>query len=133
MLCEAPTFGTNGRFGSPGKKISINFSKADKKICLSLLYNVDNSYLFFNEKTILITFKAENKRVNFPIQFCVESISNGFSATESREVSLNENVYDFSIEDNSINKSDILNFHKYVINEDSIKLLALLCKSLLYY
>ena len=62
------------------KKISINFSKADKKNCLSLLYNVDNSYLFFNEKKTLKKLKAENKSVNFPIQFCVESISNGFSA-----------------------------------------------------
>ena len=80
MLGESPTFGTNGRFGSPEKKISINFSKADKKNCLSLLYNVDNSYLFFNEKKTLKKLKAENKSVNFPIQFCVESISNGFSA-----------------------------------------------------
>ena len=40
-------------------------------------------------------FKAENKNANFPTQFCLEIISNRFSATESREVSLNENMYDF--------------------------------------
>ena len=60
---------------------------------LSLHYNADNSYLFVNENEI---FKADNKNVNFPTQFCLWSVSNGFSAIESREVSLNRNVYDFS-------------------------------------
>ena len=43
------------------------------------------------------------------------SISNRFSATEFREVSLNENVHDFSIDYNSVNKSDILLIHKYLM------------------
>ena len=54
-------------------------------------------------------FKADNKNKNFPTQFCLGSISNGFSATKSREVSLNGNVYDFSVDYNSIHKSNILN------------------------
>ena len=76
---------------------------------MSLHYNADNSYLFVNGKEIF-KFKAdENKNVNFPTQFCLRSISNGFSATESRAVSLNGNVYDFSVDYNSIEKSAILN------------------------
>ena len=43
-------------------------------------------------------FKADNKNFNFPTQFCLRSISNGFSATESREVYLNGNVYDFLVD-----------------------------------
>ena len=86
VLGEGPTFGINGRFGSPEKKFSINLSKANKKFCLSLNYNADTSSLFVNEKEIF-TFKADNKNVNFPSQFCLESISNGFSTTETREVS----------------------------------------------
>ena len=66
-------------------------------------------YLFVNGKEIL-KFKTDNKNINFPTQFCLRSISNGFSATESREVSLKENVYDFSVAYNSIAKSDILKF-----------------------
>ena len=62
---------------------SINFSKAKKKICFSLHRNVENSYLFVNRKEIL-KFKAGNKNVNFTTQFCLGSISNGLSATESR-------------------------------------------------
>ena len=40
-------------------------------------------------------------------------MSNGFSVTESREVPLNGYVYDFSVDYNSIVKSDVLNIHKY--------------------
>ena len=76
-------------------------------------YNVDNSYLFANEKEIF-KFKAGNENVNYPTQFCLGSISNGFNPTESREVSLNRNVYDFSVDYNSIDKSDILNINKYL-------------------
>ena len=50
MLHEGPTFVINGIFGSPKKKCSINFSRANTKLYLSLHYNVDNSYLFVNGK-----------------------------------------------------------------------------------
>ena len=50
VLGEGPTFGTNGNFGSPEKKFSINFSKANTKFYLSLHYNDDNSYLLVNGK-----------------------------------------------------------------------------------
>ena len=75
---------------------------------MSLHCNADNSYFFVNGKEI---FKADNKNINFPTQFCLGSISNGFSAAESREVSLYGNVYDLSVDYNSIDKSDILNIH----------------------
>ena len=75
---------------------------------MSFHYNADNSYLFLNGKEI-VKFKDDNKNVNFPTQFCLGSISNGFRNTESREVSLNENVYDFSVDKSSIDKYDILN------------------------
>ena len=60
----------------------------------------------FNGKDI-IKFKAGNKIVNMLTQFCLESISDGFSATESKEVSLNGKVFDFSVDYSSIDKSDI--------------------------
>ena len=61
------------------KRFGINFSKAIKKFCLSLHYNADKSCLFVNGKGIF-KFKADNKNVNFGTQFCLGSISNGFSA-----------------------------------------------------
>ena len=97
MLGEGPTPGINGSFGSPEKEFSINISKVRTKFCLGLHYRHDNSYLFANRKEI-IKFKASDKTVNFLTQFCLGSIPNGFGATEFREVSLKENVYDFLVD-----------------------------------
>ena len=75
--------------------------------------------MFVNGKEIS-EFKADNKNVNFPTWFCLGRTSDGFNTTESREVSLNGNVYDFSVDYNSIDKSDILNIRKYLITKDYI-------------
>ena len=53
--------------------------------------------------------KANIESVNFSTQFCLPSIFNGLSAIESRELSLNENVYESSVNYNSVDSSDILN------------------------
>ena len=52
-LGEGPTYVINGSFGSPEKHFSIIFTKANTNFCLSLHYNVDNSYLFVNGKKFL--------------------------------------------------------------------------------
>ena len=52
ILGEGPTSDINDSFGSPEKKISINFSEANTKFCLRFHYNGDNSYLFVNRKEI---------------------------------------------------------------------------------
>ena len=70
---------------------------------MSLHYNSDKSYLFVKGEKLI--FKSDSKNVNFPTQFCLWSISNEFINIESREVSLNENSYDFSFDYNSIDKS----------------------------
>ena len=48
-------------------------------------------------------------------------MSNGFSATESRDISLSGNLYDFSAAYNSIDTSNILNIHKNLMNKNNIK------------
>ena len=83
-------------------------------------YNADDSYLYVNGKEIF-KFKANNKNVNFLTQFGLGSISNGFIATESKEVSLNGNVFDFSVSYNSIDKSDVLDIHKYLMTRINTK------------
>ena len=120
ILGEGPTYDIHGSFGSPEKKFNINFTKASTKLCLSLHYNADNSHLFVNGKEIF-KFKDDNKNVSFPNQFCLGSISNGFSNTKSREVYLNGKVYDFSVDYNSVDKSDTLNIHKYLMTKNNIK------------
>ena len=87
ILGEGSTYVINGSFESPEKKFNIDFTKANTKFCLNLHYNADYSYLFVNKKE-LFKFKADNKNIKFPNQFCLGSISNGFSNTEYREVTL---------------------------------------------
>ena len=65
--------------------------------------------------------KPTIKVLTFPTQFCLGNISNGFSATESREVSLNGNVYNFSVDYNSIDKSDILKIRQYLMTKNNRK------------
>ena len=59
--------------------------------------------MFVNGKKYL-SLKPAINMLNFQI---FRSISNRFSATELREVSLNGNVYDVSVDYNSIDKSEI--------------------------
>ena len=120
ILDEGPTFAIYGSFGSPEKKVSINSTKANTKFCLGLHYKVENSFLFVNGREIF-KFQADNKNVNFSTRFCLGSISDGFSATESREVSLGGNVYDFSVGYHSIDKSDMLNVEKHLMTKNNIK------------
>ena len=76
--------------------------------------------MFHNGKEIY-SFKADNKSVNFQTQFCLGSISNGFGAFDSRESSIGENVYDFSVDYNAIDKSDILKIHKCLMSKNKRK------------
>ena len=48
-------------------------------------------------------------------------MSNKFDYVGSEEVSLKGNVYDFSVDYNSIDKSDILHIYKYLMTKNSIK------------
>ena len=86
------------------------------RVCFIMLI----SYFLVIGKEIF-KFKTGNKNVNFPTQFYLGIISKGFSANESREASLNGNVYDFAVDYNFIDKSDILNIHKYLRIKNNIK------------
>ena len=48
-------------------------------------------------------------------------ISNGSSALECREVSINGNVYDILVDYNSIDKYDIININRYLMAKNDIK------------
>ena len=61
------------------------------------------------------------RNVDFPTQLSLGNLSNGFSAAESRELSLNGNVHDFFVDYNSIDKSEVLNIHKYSMRKNNIK------------
>ena len=48
-------------------------------------------------------------------------MSNRFSALECRDISLYGHVYDFSVDYNYIDKSGILNSHKYLMIKNNVK------------
>ena len=77
VLGEGPANGFNDSVGTPEKKFRTNFTKGKKKFGLRLHQEGDSNYLFINGKKIC-TFKADNKNVNFPIQFCLMSTSEEF-------------------------------------------------------
>ena len=52
VLRGGPTNHVNGSAGAAEKKFSVDFSRAETKVCLSLHYNRENSYLFVNGKEI---------------------------------------------------------------------------------
>ena len=121
VLGERPA-AFNGNVCAAVKKFNSNFSKAKTKFCLILNYNGDNSYLFVNGKEIY-KFKADSKYFLkiFPTQFCLGGISNKFDIVECREVSFKGIVYNFSVDYNAIDNSDISNIHKYLIVKNDIK------------
>ena len=102
------------------KSLVLILVKPNTKCCLSLNYNGANSYFFVNGIEIF-NFKANDRNVNFLTQVYLGSVSNVFGATESREVSLKGNLYDFSFDYNAIDKSDVLNIQKYLMVKNNIK------------
>ena len=88
------------------KLYSINFTENNKKFCLSLHYNGDNSYLFVNGIEIY-KFKAKDSEI-VAIPLCLGNISKDFSVDIQKKTGLNEYVYDFSVHDDAIAVHDIL-------------------------
>ena len=77
-------------------------------------------FFLFNRNKIY-DFKVDNKNVNFPTEFCLETVSENFSAVESKEISYKGNVYGFSVDCKTIDESDILKIHRYLVVKIIIK------------
>ena len=77
----------------------LNFTENSKKICLSLHYNVANSYLFVNG-TEIHQFKAKDSE-----------ISNDWSVDNVKTIRLSGYVYDYSVDLDAIAIDDILDIH----------------------
>ena len=72
---------------------STNFTVANKRFCLILYYNGDNSYLFVNGKEI-INFKAKDYEI-VPYPLCLGGLSKDFSPSDMHKTGLSGYVYDF--------------------------------------
>ena len=90
------------------RKLSNNVREANTKFCLNLHYNGGESYLYVS-KTEIYEFNARDNISWHNI--CLSSTSKGFTKDEQSEISVNGNVYDFSVDHSSIKKEDIFNIH----------------------
>ena len=73
----------------------------------------------FVNKTKICKFKAkDNTSWN---NFCLGSVSKDFTNDETSEISFNSTAYDFSVDQSSIRKGDILNIHQYLMIKINVK------------
>ena len=78
------------------KMYSISFTKHNKKFCLSLHYNEENSYLFVNGKEIH-KFKARDSEIEAN-PLCLGNISKDWSVDNVKKTGLNGYVYDYTLD-----------------------------------
>ena len=98
---------------------SINFTKKNTKPCLSLHYNVADSYLFVNG-TEIIKFKTKHSKI-VATPLCLGNNTKEFSEYNTHEkTGLNGYVYDFSVDDFSV--PDVFkNLNIKVFNQGQMK------------
>ena len=100
------------------KFYSINYTENNKNVCLSLHYNIANSYLFVNG-TEICKFKAKDSEI-VATPLCLGNISKDFSVDNMKKTGLNGYVYDFSVDYDVIAVDDILDIHKYLMKKNDI-------------
>ena len=81
-------------------------------------YNETNSYLFVNG-TKIIKFKAKYSEI-VPYSLCLGNISKDWTNDNMKKTGFNGYIYDFSTDYNVINKSDILDIHKYLMKKNNM-------------
>ena len=119
ILGKGPTQGLDDTTLTAEAEYSINFSRSNRKFCLSLHYNGNNSFLFFNA-TKIYQFKAKNSEIEkYPL--CLGNISKDFTANNMKKTGLNGYVYKFSVDYNIIDTSNIINILKYLMKKHDVK------------
>ena len=99
----------------------FNFSRSEKIFCLSLHYNGSNSFLFVNG-TKIHQFKAKDSDMKrYPL--CIGNISKDFSVDNMKKTQLNGYVYNFSVDYNIIDTSNIVDIRKYLMKKHGVKCL----------
>ena len=117
ILGKGPTQGLE-HTRSAEKMYSINFTERNKKFCLSLHYNKENSYLFVNG-TEIIKFKSKDLEV-LPHLLCLGNISKDWSVDIIKKTGLRRYVSHFSVDYEGIAVDDILDIHKYLMKKNNM-------------
>ena len=97
---------------------SINVTVTNKKFCLSLHYNGENSYLFVNG-TEIYKFKAKDSEILVGL-ICLGNISKDWSIDNMKRTGFTDYVHDFSVDCDVIAVDDIKHIHKYLMKKINI-------------
>ena len=101
------------------KKFYRNFTDPGKKFLLSLHYNGDNSYLFFNGRQEL-KFKAKTGQL-VKEKLCIGNLSGQCTASESEKTGLYGNIYNFVVDYKSVNGvKPIYDMYRYLMTKHNI-------------
>ena len=103
---------------SAEKLYSVNFTEKNKKFCLSLGYNKQNSYLLVND-TEIIKFKSKDPEI-LPYPLCLRNISREWSVDDMKKTGLNRYVYGFNVDYDAIAVDDILDIYKYLMKKNNM-------------
>ena len=96
ILGKDPTQGIDDTTLTAEAQYSVNFSRSNRKFCLSMHYNGSNSFLYVNA-TKIYRFKAKDSEIKqYPL--CLGNISGDSSASNIDRTGLNGCVYDFSVD-----------------------------------
>ena len=117
ILGKGPTQGLEHTL-SAEKMYSINFTEKNKKFCLNLHYNKENSYLFANG-TEIHKFKSKTSEI-LPYSLCLWNISKDWLVDDMKKTGLKGYAYDFSTDYKYIPVSDILDIHKCLMEKNRI-------------
>ena len=117
VLRKGPTQGLEHTLTSE-KMYSISFTVIKKKFCLSLHYNVANSYLFVNG-TKIYKLKVKDSTI-VTSTLCLGNISKGWSVDNMKKTGFNGYVYDFSADYDVNDVDNIKDIHKYLMKENNI-------------
>ena len=118
ILGKGPTQGLGENSLTAEKMYSINLTLTKNKFCLSLHYNGANSYLFVNG-TEIYKFNAKDSETVASLLF-LGKISKDWSAGNMKRTGFTGSVYDFSVDYDAINVSDIKNIHNYLVEKNDI-------------
>ena len=112
-LGKGPTQGLDDITLTTVAQYLINFSRSNRKFCLSLHYNGSRSFLYVN-LTKIYQFKAKDSEIKI-YTLCLGNISIDFTANNMEKKRLNGCVYAFSVDYNIIDTSNSINIYKYFI------------------
>ena len=119
MFAKDPTQGLDDTMLTAGAQYSVNFSRSNRKFCLSLHYNGSNSFLFVNT-TKIYQFTARESEIK-KCSLCLGNISEDFSANNMKKTGLNGCVFNFSVDYRAFDTNNIINIHKYLMKKHDIK------------